>query len=232
MGAMFLILVAHYLVLWSAVKNEYRNFVSKGKKVQIVLVTPEEASAKYIDLMTSVNAKKYQRGIELMVNRVGYIQFFAASLDYVPRKVPFQEGDIYWAAVQHNLVPRFINPNKQILDDSKHTSKYTGIKLSGREKGSSFSLGYIADAYIDFGKVGMHVVLLVMGYGFGLIYEYFVKRSPNALWQWIFTCPLLILFNINGTDTKKAIGWAVLYFLTVALIRGQLIKKIDPFLQK
>lgn len=225
------VVLFHFMILWTAIKGEYRSFVSKGKRVQAVLVSREESNAKFVELISNVSGKQYEEAIVRLVDRIGYIQFFGAALDYVPDKKPFQQGQIYLSAVQHYLVPRFINPNKAVLDDSKHTSEFTGIKVSGMSEASSFSLGYVADAYIDFGPFYMFLVLFAFGYLFGIFYKYLARKSPNELWVWILTGPFFLLVNIYGTDTKKALGWILIYFLTVAVLRKQLIKRIDPFIR-
>jgi hypothetical protein len=226
-----LLLLVNYLVIWSAIKGDYRKYVSKGKFTQSVLVSKEDARSKYFTLITNVNEKQYQEGIEQFVNRLGYIQFFAACLDYVPRKVPHQDGRVYLSALQHYFVPRFLNPDKEVLDDSKHTSEFTGLRLSGAKKATSFSLGYIADAYVDFGYFYMFPLLCAFGWLFGFSYRYLKQRSSNELWAWILTSPFILLLNINGADTKKALGGLLIYFLTVAILRKFLIKAVDPFLR-
>ena len=225
------VLLFHFMILWTAIKGEYRSFVSKGKKVQTVLVSRSESNSKFMELISNVSGKQYEEAIIRLVDRIGYIQFFGAALDYVPSKKPFQRGQIYMSAVQHYLVPRFLNPNKAVLDDSKHTMEFTGIKVSGMSEASSFSLGYVADAYIDFGPFYMFPLLFAFGYLFGIFYKYLVRKSPNELWVWIVTGPFFLLVNIYGTDTKKALGWILIYFLTVALLRKQLVKRIDPFIR-
>lgn len=223
--------LVHLLILWSAVKNEYRFFVSGGQSTQSLQVSRNEANDKLVDLISNVDDKKYEEGISKFVDRLGYIQFFAATLDYVPKTVPHQNGDIYLSAVQHYLVPRFINPNKKVLDDSKHTKEFTGIGVSDAESATSFSLGYIADAYIDFGPIYMHVILFVFGALFGFFYKFLYTKAPNELWSWIMTAPFFLLININGADTKKALGWVLIYFLVVAIVRKLLIKRLDPMMR-
>jgi hypothetical protein len=225
------ILIIHYLILWSAVKAEYRKFVSRGKKTQSVQVSPQIARQKYVELMTTVDAKKYQRGVEAFVDRIGYIQLFAASLGHVPKRVPHQGGKIYWSAIKHYTVPRFLNPEKEVLDDSKHASKYTGINLSGAKQATSISLGYIADAYVDFGRLYMFPILFFVGCLFGFCYRYIVKRCPDVLWVWMLSTPFLALVNINGTDTKKALGGLLIYFFTLFFLQNFFIKAVSPFIR-
>ncbi len=204
------VVLGHYLVLWSAVKREYREYVSQGSVSQMVLVSPEEARLKLFELMGEVDQVKYREGIETLVNRLGYIQFFSACLDYVPRVVPHQYGEVYLAAVQHYLVPRFLNPDKEVLDDSKHTSRYTGIQLSGLKEGSSFSLGYIADAYVDFGPLFMHL-LPWWAFFVGLTSSW-SRGVPMIYGVWIMTGPYLLLLNVSVVDAHKtAVVAAVLF---------------------
>jgi hypothetical protein len=223
--------ISFLLILWSAIKVDYRSFVSSGEVTQLVKVSRSEANDKLISLINNVNEQQFKEGIEKFVDRVGYIQFFAATLDYVPKNVPHQNGDVYLSAVQHYLIPRFIDKNKNELDDSKHTRKFTGIELSGKESATSFSLGYIADAYIDFGSIYMHILLFFFGALFGVFYRFLYEKAPNEMWSWIFTAPFFLLININGTDTSKALGWVLIYFLVIAIIRKQLIKILDPLMQ-
>lgn len=230
-GGIASMLLLHFMIIWSAIKPDYRSYISKGQTVQIALVTREEANAKFYQLVNDVDEKKYAIGIEKLVDRLGYIQFFGATLNYVPNVVPFQEGKIYKQAILNYLTPRFFFPDKPVLDDSKHTTKYTGIGVNGIADATSFSLGYVADAYIDFGPVYMFPALLVLGYFFGLTYKYFVRSAPNEFWVWISTGAFFLLVNIYGTDTNKAIGWMLIYFLTVAALQKVLINLIDPFMK-
>jgi hypothetical protein len=223
--------LVHLLILWSAVKSEYRFFVSAGQSTQTIQVSGGEANSKLVNLITNVDDAKYQDGVSKFVDRLGYIQFFAATLEYVPKTVPYQNGEIYLSAVQHYLIPRFLNPNKKVLDDSKHTREFTGIGVSDADSATSFSLGYIADAYIDFGPIYMHVILFFFGALFGVFYKFLYTKAPNEIWSWILTVPFFLLININGADTKKALGWVLIYFLVVAIVRKQLIKRLDPLMR-
>lgn len=224
-------LLFHLLIIWSAIKGEYRSFLNSGQLSQSVSVSRGAANDKLIELYNNLQDNEYKEGLDKFIDRLGYIQFFAAVLVYVPKNEPHQNGQIYLNAVQHYLLPRFLNPNKKVLDDTKHTMKYTGIFLSGTESATSFSIGYVGDAYIDFGPIYMHVLLFAFGALFGVFYKYFIKRSPNVFWQWIFTGPFFLLANIYGTDTAKALGWVLIYFLVVAIVRKQLIKRLDPLMR-
>ncbi len=225
--------VFHLSVLWTSIKGDYRGFISQGVVgAQAATTGVGESLSKMQDLLSTVDNAKYNEAIYTTIDRAGCIQLFSATLSYVPAVIPHENGKIYMEAVQHYLVPRFLNPNKAVLDDSKHTNQYTGLSFTTAEGGASFSLGYIADAYIDFGPVYMFPLLFVFGYLFGITYKYLYDKSPNEVWSWILTGPYFLLLNINGADTKKALGPLLIYFLTVAILRKQMIKRVDPLMRK
>ena len=221
-------LLFHLAVLWTASKKDYRNYLNQGQRSQAVSVSREAARDKLLELIVKVDDRTYNIAIEDMVNRIGYIQYFAAAIRFVPAKIPFENGKVYWNAISHYLVPRFINPDKEILDDSKHTNKYTGLGVSGRVQATSFSLGSFADAYIDFGPIFMFVPIFLFGY---LIGFFFRKLYKKGIWGLILTGPFFLLINIYGADTTKALGFNLIYFLVIFILYKTLYKIIDPMMR-
>jgi hypothetical protein len=215
-------------VYWTASKQAYRLFLNKGELSQTVMVSQGDALTKLNELVSNVDDKAYQKAIRDMVDRIGYVQYFDATLGYVPAVVPHQGGEVYLNAIKHYLVPRFLDPKKEILDDSKHTNKFTGLGLSDAEAATSFSLGTVADAYIDFGEVFMTVPMFLFGYFMGFTFSYLWKKSPNQLWSWVFTGAFYLLVNIYGADTTKAIGFILIYFLTIFFVKGWLMRVLEP----
>ena len=230
-GAVFVVLGAlflHMAILWTASKTSYRTFLNKGQLSQSVTVSKEEARKKLLELIVQVDVRTYNLALEDLINRVGYVQYFAAAVRMVPSRIPYEDGKLYLAAIGHYLVPRFINPDKEILDDSKHTNKYTGLGLSGRSRATSFSLGSFADAYIDLGPFFMFIPIFLFGTMVGLFFKLLYKDN---LWGIILTGPFFLLIPIYGIDTTKALGFFLIYFLVIYVLKRSLIKFIDPLLR-
>jgi hypothetical protein len=221
-------LTFHIAVLWTASKKDYRAFLNEGSRTQAVKVSKEAARKKLLQLVVRIDARTYRLAIEDMVNRVGYIQYFAAAIRFVPARVPHEGGKVYLAAVSHFLIPRFLDPDKPILDDSKHTNKYTGLGVSGRAQGTSFSLGSFADAYIDFGPVKMFIPIFCFGWLIGTFFK--ILYRPD-IWGIILTGPFFLLINIYGADTTKALGFVLIYFLVIFFVNRILIQFIEPFMK-
>lgn len=219
----------HMAILWTASKGTYRSYLNQGQATQTVTVSKEAARAKLLELIVKVDDATYTRAVEELVNRVGYIHYFAAAVRFVPARIPYEEGKIYLSAIGHFLVPRFINPDKEELDDSKHTNQYTGLGLSGKNRATSFSLGSFADAYIDFGPIFMFIPIFLFGYLVGSFFKYLYR--PN-LWGLIFTGPFFLLINIFGADTTKALGFLLIYFVVMAVLNKRLVKFLDPMMRQ
>lgn len=232
-GLLFILMIFllfHISVLWTASKGNYRSFLTEGKISQTVTVSDDKARAKLLELVVSIDQKTYRKAIDDVINRIGYIQFFAASIRYVPAKIPHENGRIYWAAISHFLIPRFIDPDKPALDDSKHTNMYTGLNVSGLKSATSFSLGSFADAYIDYGSTLMFIPIFLFGYMIGLFYKYLYKIAYNSFWGIILTGPFFLLVNIYGTDTAKALGFLLIYFITIAILSSFLMQFFNPLM--
>jgi len=114
-----------------------------------------------------------------MLDRLQYTFHFARTIQRVPSEIPFQNGKNWSDNIEFSTTPRFLNPNKPVLDATEKTKKYTGLAYAGLSSGASFSLGYFAECYIDFGFWGMMFPLFVIGFFYGLTYKYLMKNSSR-----------------------------------------------------
>jgi hypothetical protein len=113
-------------------------------------------------------------GLENLVYRVSYVEFLALSMKQVPTYLPHENGTLLISAIGHILKPRILFPDKKPIYDSELTSKYTGVQFSGAEQGASFSLGTVAESYVDFGKYYMFIPIFFFGLWIGWMYKYFI----------------------------------------------------------
>jgi hypothetical protein len=213
--------VAALLVLgsaWTAVKMEYRAFLNQGSGMQETRVSRDEQFDALGDLVGTLTWADLQDSLDPLLARVAYVDFFGVVMDYVPTVVPHQDGQVWGAAVQ-NLVPRLLYPSKPVLDsDSEHTMQFTGMNMAGAESGTSISLGYVADSYIDFGPVGMYGVIFVIGLLWGGVYRYFVTRSGSALLGFGFAMAALLFTYQYEIAAVKLLAGVVVKFLVLAVL--------------
>jgi hypothetical protein len=166
-------------VMWTAVKVEYRDFVSGGQKAQVVNVSYAESLSKLADLVSTLDAKQLDVAWDRFLNRLAYVDFFGVSLNYVPQVRPHTGGELWLDAMTRPFMPRVFFPGKTAIHDSERTMKYTGLRVAGAKEGTSISIGYMGESYIDFGRFGMMVPILVFGWLLGRTYRWLVCDAPT-----------------------------------------------------
>jgi hypothetical protein len=169
-------------------------------------------------LITRLDANAVKRAFESGIDRIGYLDYFAYSIQNVPAHIPHERGALWFATIKHILMPRILFPNKEAVDDNERTAKYALADVR-YNKGTSISIGYIGESYIDFGRYGMFVPILLLGIMYGLIYRWFILNAPNALFGTAFgTSLLLIPASPLETSNIKIMGTIVAGFIVFAVI--------------
>jgi hypothetical protein len=218
-------------VLWTAIKGEYRAFVSGGVAAQIVTVDYPTRIAKVAELVGDLDHDKVVLGLDQVLRRLTYVEFFGVVLTYVPSQMPHENGALFWDAVSRPFMPRLLFPDKEIVDDLVRSNYYTG-GVVGISEGTSISLGYVAESYIDFGLVGMFPALLLIGVLFGCIYR--------GLLRWTASRGLLgmalatgVLFSAAPLETSftKTFGGLAVALLVAVLLAGLVLPRWAPWLQ-
>lgn len=206
-------------VVWTAIKSEYREFISQGTNQQVVVVSTEEKVNKLEDLVSGLNWDNFTDGLDRMIVRVGYTNFFALTLMNVPENVPYENGALWLGSLKHCVTPRLFFPEKAAISDSERTTLYTGIQTAGEEQGTSIGIGYIAESYVDFGPVGMFAPIFLLGIFCGLIYRMCISHSHSKLLSTAFGSSILI-FNAYAVETSnvKIVGGIVTELLVIGAV--------------
>lgn len=175
-GVIAIVLIA-LGVVWTAVKKDYREFISGGEHAQVVKTGYAENMEELASLISNLDGEKLGKAAEDFILRVTYVEFFGVVLNYVPQYIPYEQGALLWDFVSRPFTPRLLFPDKTVVDDTKRTEYYTG-GVAGEHgavnlQGTSLSLGYICECYIDFGEIGMMAAVAAIGYFYGWIYRVF-----------------------------------------------------------
>ena len=193
--------------IWTAVKGDYRNFLNKGEISQTVSVSQNEALSKLYELTSNNQKEAVSSSTARFLDRLQGTYFLARTIDRVPETIPYQNGSNWGETFAFVFTPRLFNPDKPELDASLKVSKYTGVRYAGVSQGASFSLGYFADCYIDFGILGMLAALFVIGLLFGITYFYFLRNSSsNYIFNYSVVCTLYMRFFAFEMDSIFFIG--------------------------
>ena len=179
------IVVATFLLIlgafWSATKMDYREFINQGSRQQVALVPVEERLAFLLNRLFEADGQTLSTGFERLAKRWGYVDFLAATMRNVPAQIPFQDGAQIGGAVMHALQPRLFFPDKPPLpSDTDVAVRYSGVRLDrgNNAVNTSISLGYVAELYVDFGRLGTLAAMFIFGVIFGRSFK-FVTSSES-----------------------------------------------------
>ncbi len=219
-------------LIWQSIKGEYRFFLNQGTRTQSIQVSSEDALNKIWEL--SAEAKPFNSSSDetyQTIDRISYIEFLSQTMVRVPTEIPYENGALWLNNIMHVLLPRILNPNKKAIDDSEMVNKYAIRKVAGAAEGSSWSLGFLAESYIDFGKYFMYIPVFLIGALMGWIYKLLIVKSINFIWGFSMVSSLWVYMSCNGFAGTKILGWLLMYLITFFLFRIFLMKPIDRFLR-
>lgn len=210
-------------IVWQAVKGDYRDYVSEGTGDQVVLVDRDDQWRKLSELFGGVNEEMLDRGVEGLAVRFAYVDFFAFTLVHVPDTEPHTGGQLMLDSIAHVMMPRILFPDKPIIDDTVFTRKYTGLAMYSVQ-GTSISLGYVVETYIDFGVPGMFFANFAIGLFLGICYRFMVSyRVEIPVLRVALLTMLVLAAGDFSTPLPKVLGGFLVPFLvaTVYVIFGE-----------
>ena len=216
-------------IIWSAIKEDYRDFLNQGSKMQEEVVPIPARIDKLEELVGDLNDEGFFHGVDALIARVGYVTYFALTIGNVPDHLPYENGQLWLDAVKHVFMPRAFFPEKGIIDDSARTTYYTGVVVAGMEQGTSISIGYMGESYIDFGPIGMFLPIFLLGLLYGFIYRLFVKYARYKIIGFATATSVLLFAAYNfETSNVKILGG----MLSCAIITGVFIWLGEPLLSR
>lgn len=218
--------------IWQYAKNDYRQFLSGETSQQAVVVSKKEALTQFVSILKDFDYEKIMIGSEQTMNRTSYINYFSAAMDYVPHHKPFQNGKLTTESVFRAFMPRIFFPNKEIVDDSKRTVEYTGVIVKGGDTGTSISMGYFSEFYVDFGKFKMLIVIFIFGLLIGYLYRIIYTISYNSLWFYAYLVPFIFCVNSFEVSLNKIIPSMIFYLIIILIFNKFLVKHIDSYFRK
>lgn len=205
-------------IYWQSIKSDYRSYVNLGNNTQTVEVSLSDRIDFHLNNIKDFNLEDFNSGLDSGLRRLGYLEFFSYSIRQVPSNIPYQNGRLWAEAIYHILTPRFLFPDKPSINDSDRTNEFTGIQVAGVEQGTSISIGYMGESYIDFGFPLMIFPIFILGYYYGRSYRMLTNMSNYPLLG--LAASTILILNIGiavETSNLKIVGGSVstliIYFL-------------------
>lgn len=201
------ILLFVFLSFWSFVKGDYREYLNQGSGAQVVRVSNTDALKYIFSQFTDFNTDALRLGGEKLLSRIQYMERYSEVYNRVPRVIEHRDGQNLEATLKFILVPRFIDPDKGIKDASSHTSYYTGKAFRSAAQGTSISMGYFCDLYIDYGLYFMFLPLIIFAAIIGYFVQYILsQRKYNILFSYSLLIGVFLSFGTFESDMNFFLG--------------------------
>jgi hypothetical protein len=206
-------------IYWQSVKSDYRNYVNLGTNTQSVQVSVIDIISFHFNNINDFNLESFNDGLDSGLKRLGYLDFFAHSIRQVPTNIPHQNGRLWFEVIRHILTPRFLFPDKPPINDSDRTNEFTRLGVAGADRGTSISIGYMGESYIDFGFPLMIFPIFILGYFWGRSYRTLINISTYPLLGLAAGTIFLLSFGLStGGSNLKIVGGAVSTLILYSLI--------------
>lgn len=206
-----------FLILNSA-KYEYRNevwFASKEYSLVEQLDAWTRTSSAVARSFTSTD------GIELVidrsVSRLDLIHTLAHVVDLTPSQIPHY-GGVSYEYLLYGWVPRIIWPDKPTAQGANilFALEY-GLLLDSQTDSTMVGIGFLAEAYANFGIPGVVVVMFLIGCAFGCTHAMF--NSPDSDGgRAIYIAVLAYYLNGLGSATSMFVFFGIQGFIVLPLI--------------
>ncbi len=217
---------------WTSVKSEYRAFLNQGTRTQSVVVSQGEQLEKLGEMLGQLTAEDISLAMEPLFERIAYVDYLALTLDYVPQYRPHEGGHVWLGSIRHVFMPRILFPSKpNLTSDSELTMRYTGLYLASDAEGTSISIGYMGESYVDFGPYGMFVPIFLLGLFWGTMYYFFMTKARFTILGYAFATALLLNAYQFEMASIKLLGGVLIRFIVLALVIHYFEARIAMWLQ-
>lgn len=207
-------------VFWTAVKSEYREMATGYSDSQTISASFAERASMLVGKATRPGELEWTEAVDQLVRRIAYIDFFGATIGVV-ENAPEDEGIFpRWRdALEHVAKPRFLFPDKAVLDDTEIFLRYVRDEIGDDSRpGTSISIGFLAENFIDFGFPGMLVPMAVMALLLGRILRYLMTRAvPWVVSEGFIMAMFLTLGAGMELSLAKFLGGTLLTFAVLAI---------------
>jgi hypothetical protein len=217
-------------IVWTGIKIPYRQLISGGDtQNQVVAVGYTERMKLLFELIGNLDGETMTLAAQQLVHRLSYVDFFGVVLDTVPSSRPHENGRLWLDAISRPLMPRILFPSKTVIDDTARTNYYTKDILYVTD-GTSISIGYIGESYIDFGQIGMMLPILLLGWLYGRVYRWqMTSRASAGPLGMGFACSVMVVGIALESSITKTFGGLAATTLIIWLAGRYVIPRYVPW---
>lgn len=209
--------------LTQSVKSEYRNIIWNNHVEDEEVIFLDLASNK----LSKPNELYAQDNFNSFISRLNQGWILAKTMDYMPSKQPFVNGEKLSEEIVGVILPRILAPNKAKVGGEEGRAKFAKFTGRGLVGSTTMNIGYFADGYANFGYYGAFLFMLA----FGLLVNYILTKIfilSDKYPTLIFWIPMIFFYTMRaGNDFYVIVNYMVkgsfLVFLVFMVYKNKLI---------
>lgn len=209
-------------LFWTSVKADYRDYLTGyDENTQAIRVSLEDRMAYLGEKAINIGDTKWGETAYMLLIRFAYVDAFGQVIS-VADNTPEGTAMRQWKdALSHVFQPRILFPDKAALSDTDVYMRLTRADPTEQVRlGTSISVGYMAENYVDLGFPGMLVGVFAIGLMLALVMKYFMSRPL----PWMLREGIVMGFAFSAGSVgmemslPKMLGATVMFFVVWALI--------------
>jgi hypothetical protein len=219
LSAGFLVLLG---LFWTSVKGEFRQFATMSDDSQYIKVGLDARLGYIGGRFLAAGNTDWDFASYALLNRLAYVDIFGSVIG-VKRVAPEQQASFQqWGdALAHVFQPRFLFPDKAVLSDLEVYIRLARGDASEQVRaGTSISVGYLAENFVDFDFPGMLGSVFLIGLIVAGMCRYFM--SVPLPWMLREGIVMALVWAIGATGVEislpKLFGGAFIGFVTYAIL--------------
>jgi len=214
----FLIFLA---LFWTSVKAEYREFATASSDSQNVKVALDDRFGYLGNRLAATDAIDWNFAAYTLLARLAYTDIFGSVIG-VQESAPEPQVMRQWQdSLEHVTKPRFLFPGKAPLSDTEVYVRLARGDASEQVRlGTSISVGYMAENFVDLGFPGMLGGMFVIGLMYGFVIRYFMSLKLPWILREGVVLGFVFMVGQNGVEMSlpKVLGATLMFFLVYALM--------------
>jgi hypothetical protein len=221
MSVVWLAVLVTLALFWSGVKMEYRQLATGSEESQEIRSSLSDRLGYLGGRALSPDSIDWGEAAYALLIRFAYVDIFGSVIG-VQENSPEPGAMRQWSdAISHVTQPRFLFPDKPILSDTEVYVRLAKADSSERMRGgTSISVGYMAENFVDLGFPGMLAGILAIGLLQAGVCRYFMTRKLP--WMVREGTVLVFIYSIarDGVEMSlpKMVGAIMMFFLVYTLL--------------
>jgi hypothetical protein len=172
----------------------------------------------WADAITDRTGQKGMLLVDATLSRLSLLQQTANVMEFTPGRVPYQYGSLY-SYIGVTLIPRFLWPDKPSVNDANRWYQVSyGLTLPRGLSSVSIAVGTLAESYINFGWLGLVLIMFPLGIFLGSLQRIFLHADSGLLFSSVGALLVPQLLTVESQMAGYVAGLVQQVFLVLLVL--------------